>query len=188
MRLAKIIDENELRTELDHVQTLRFNNPELHYLRGTNEYQKRMFKESYLEFLKDLQLPDYHLEYKDGDLLLEFAGPWSEVIYWETHALPIINGLYYRSLMKELTKFERKVVYAQGRIRLMEKIKKLKELKSEKLIVEFGTRRRFSREWQDEIVQTSAEEIPEILAGTSNTFLAMKYGLIPMALISSFKT
>ena len=32
--------------------TLEFNNSELHYLRGTNEYSERMFKEDYLEFLR----------------------------------------------------------------------------------------------------------------------------------------
>ena len=55
VRLATHISEADLRRELDHVQTLRFKNSELHYLRGTNEYSDRMFKEDYLEFLKILR-------------------------------------------------------------------------------------------------------------------------------------
>lgn len=180
VELAEIINENELRAQLDHARTLKFNNSELHYLRGTNEYQERMFKEPYLEFLKNFQLPDYNIEYKNGDIILEFAGLWSETIYWETIALAIVNELYYCSLMKNMTRFEKEVIFATGRIRLMEKIKKLKELKANKLIAEFGTRRRFSREWQDEIVRTLADEIPEMFSGTSNTYLAMKYGLMPI--------
>ncbi len=97
VRLAKAISEDELRVELDHVRTLQFNNSELHYLRGTNEYGERMFVEPYLEFLKTLRLPECHLEFKDDNIILEFAGKWSEVIYWETIALAIINELYYCS-------------------------------------------------------------------------------------------
>lgn len=180
VRLAEIIDENELHAELNHARTLKSNNSELHYLRGTNEYQDRMFKEPYLEFFKNFQLPEYYLEYRNGDIILEFAGPWSKTIYWETIALSIINELYYRSLLKNMTRFEKEVVYATGRIRLMEKIKKLKELGGERLIAEFGTRRRFSREWQDEIVLTLAEELGDMFSGTSNTYLAMKHGLMPI--------
>jgi nicotinate phosphoribosyltransferase len=45
---------------------------------------------------------------------------------------------------------------------------------------DFGTRRRFSRGWQDYVVGVLREELPEQFRGTSNVFLAMKYGLIPM--------
>lgn len=180
VRLTEVIDENELRFELDCAQTLKFNNSELYYLRNTKEYQKRMFRDPYLEFLKNFQLDDYSLEYKNGDILLEFAGPWSRTIYWETIALSIIDEVYYRSLMKNMTRFEKKVVYATGRIRLMEKIKKLKELGGERLIAEFGTRRRFSKDWQEEVVSTLAEELGDMFSGTSNTYLAMKYGLMPI--------
>lgn len=188
VKLAHVIDENELRVELDHAQTLRFNGSELDYLRSINVYKKKMFVEPYLEFLKNFQLPDYYLEYRNDDMRLEFIGPWSEVIYWETIALAIVNELYYRSLMRKLSRPKRETVYVRGRNRLMEKIKKFRGLREtkkhlpflKKIIAEFGTRRRFSRDWQDEVVQTLAEEIPEMLAGTSNTLLAMKYGLMPI--------
>ena len=36
VRLAEYVQEHDLRRELDHVRTLRFNNSELHYLRGTS--------------------------------------------------------------------------------------------------------------------------------------------------------
>lgn len=50
--LARFIREDDLRKELDYVRKLRFNNSELHYLRGTNEYGDRMFGEDFLQFLK----------------------------------------------------------------------------------------------------------------------------------------
>ena len=91
VRLAEFIDEGELRRELDHVRSLRLNNSELHYLRGTNEYGDRMFRESYLEFLRELELPQYDLEEVDGSFRLQFDGEWSRAIYWETVALSIVG-------------------------------------------------------------------------------------------------
>jgi nicotinate phosphoribosyltransferase len=57
VRLAEFIDESGLRGELDHVRSRSFDNSELHYLRGTNEYGERMFRESYLEFLRGSSFP-----------------------------------------------------------------------------------------------------------------------------------
>jgi nicotinate phosphoribosyltransferase len=96
IKLAEYVQEHDLRRELDHVRTLSFNNSELHYLRGTNEYGDRMFAEEYLEFLGNLQLPEYHLEEVEGSYRLEFPGAWSEAIYWETLALAIISEAKWR--------------------------------------------------------------------------------------------
>jgi nicotinate phosphoribosyltransferase len=42
---------------------------------------------------------------------------------------------------------------------------------------EFGTRRRFSSDWQDHMVERFVNECPENLIGTSNPWLAHKYGI-----------
>lgn len=180
VRITDFVDEAELRAELDHVRTLRFTKSELHYLRGTNEYQDRMFREDYLEFLAGLQLPEYNLEKVDGQYKLEFAGKWSEAIYWETIALSIINELYYLYFMRKLSRFERDQVRAEGIKRLAKKIEILKG-RPDITFTDFGTRRRFSREWQDYVVRTLSEELPLTqFRGTSNTYLAMKHSLLPM--------
>lgn len=179
IRLASVVDKGELREELDHARSLRFNNSELHYLRGTNEYGDRMFTEDYLDFLRELTLPDYELEEVDGSFQLRFRGPWSEAIYWETIALSLLNELYYRSLMRELSRFERDLVFAEGKMRLAEKIRVLRE-HPEIEFVDFGTRRRFSREWQHYVDRTLAEELPGQFVGTSATESALLHGLVPM--------
>jgi nicotinate phosphoribosyltransferase len=151
----------------------------LHYLRGTNEYGDRMFCEPYLDFLKDLRMPEYCLE-KDGqDLRLEFSGSWPTGILWETIALSIVNELYARRLMKPLTRFEREVVHATGRLRLAEKIKQLREHPSV-IFSDFGSRRRFSGEWQAYIDETLRDELPQQFLGSSNTYLAAQNGTVPM--------
>ena len=179
VRLAEFIDASHLRDELDHVRGLRLNNSELHYLRGTNEYGERMFRESYLEFLRGLELPPYQLEEVDGSFRLQFAGTWSTTIYWETVALSIVNELYNRSLMKPLRSFERDLVFARGKMRLAEKIHVLRG-RPEISFIDFGTRRRFSREWQHYVDRTLAEELPAQFLGTSSTESALLHGLVPM--------
>ena len=91
--LADVISEQDLRSELDYARTLRFSKTDLHYLRGTNEYGERMFREPYLEFLSQLELPPYELEKVDGNYRLEFPGKWAEATYWEMYALAITKEL-----------------------------------------------------------------------------------------------
>ena len=176
--LTKVIPIEELRAQLDHVQTLSINNSELHYLRGTNEYQERMFSEDYLQFLKSLRLSGYSLSYEGDDIILEFYGKWAAVTYWETAALSIINELYYRFKMAKMSSFEKDAVLATGVIHLMEKVKELRKY-SELTFTEFGTRRRFSRDWQKFVTGVMADELPGQMKGTSNTKLAMDLGLMP---------
>lgn len=177
--LAKFINEIELRMELDHVKRLKFNNSELHYLRGTNEYGERMFCEPYLDFLKNLELPNYDLK-RDGDTFqLSFTGPWASVTYWEIPAMAIVNELYYRGMRKGLNNFIRNYISAIGVNKLHRKIEELKK-RPEITISDFGTRRRFRREWHSFIVESLTEELPNQFRGTSNVMLAMKYGLLPM--------
>lgn len=180
LRLADFIKYECLRDELLLAKALEFTNSELHYLRGTNEYQERMFKEPYLQFLKNLRISDFDLSYEDGNIKLRFGGPWPVAIYWETIALSIINELYYQAQLEKMSGFERDVIFSQGKIRLDEKIKMLKT-RPDISFIEFGTRRRFSREWQDYVVSVlAAELLPSQFLGTSNTYLAMKHGLVPM--------
>lgn len=178
--LADLVSEEDLRRELDHVRTLRFNNSDLHYLRGTNEYSERMFKEDYLQFLKTFELPPYRLMRSNSSYFLEFSGKWSEAIYWETFALSIMNELYCRAKLSMLSRFDQETVYAEGKMKLAWKIRLLRE-HGRITFCDFGTRRRFSNEWHDSVVRTLTEEMSaRQFLGTSNVYLAMKYGLMPM--------
>ncbi|MFH1430519.1 MAG: nicotinate phosphoribosyltransferase [Candidatus Uhrbacteria bacterium] len=179
VQLGRIIPEGRLREELDHVRTLRFTRSELHYLRGTNEYQERMFREPYLEHLGALQMPEYDLEYlPDGNIRLEFDGKWSEDSYWEIPALEILNELRSEALLASMTHFERDARYAEGVRRLMEKVRSLRDYLG-LTFIEFGSRRRWSRVWQRYVLNVLMNELPDQLIGTSNAVLAMEFGLLP---------
>lgn len=179
VNLADYIHEDELKDNLRHVQNLRFNNSDLHYLRGTNEYGERMFTEPYLEHLKNMRLPDFRVEMRDGELLVKVDGPWATAIYWEIPILAVVNELYYRGRTSWLSRFEKEVARAEGIRRLSEKINALRD-RPGLSFTDFGTRRRFSRKWQECVVRILAEEMPRQFFGTSNTYLAMKFGLLPM--------
>jgi len=179
MRLGEHISLEQLREELDHVRKLKFNNSELHYLRGTNEYSERMFPETYLEHLKNLSLNECRIEEYERNIVLVSAGNWSTEIYWETIVLPIIDQLYFESLTKNMSRFEREAIYAEGQRRLLDKIRLIRQHPG-LTFSDFGTRRRFSRKWQDYVGSVLAEELPGQFIGTSNVYLAMKYGLMPI--------
>ena len=180
VRLRDEVREDDLRRELDHVRSLRFTNSDLHYLRGTNEYQDRMFQEDYLEFLRNLQLPEYTLIPDSDGFILEFEGRWCEAIYWETFALAVISELRSRHHLSGLSNFDRDVLFAEGIMRLRDKIKRLRA-HPQITFSDFGTRRRFSQEWQEYVVATFACEFPRTqFLGTSNVYLANKLDLMPM--------
>jgi nicotinate phosphoribosyltransferase len=177
-RLALSINERFLREQLDHIRTLRFTMSEIHYLRGTNEYSERMFNEDYLQFLTNLKLPEFSLKTADnGGFDLEFYGNWEEVTYWETLAMSVINELYFMNELKNYSTLEHDVVFANGIKNLS---KKVEDLTYRHNIVEFGTRRRFSKAWQERVLQYLIDERNVNLKGTSNTYLAMKHNILPM--------
>ncbi len=90
--------------------------------------------------------------------------------------LAIINEVYFREI-RPAPDFE------VGKEKLYEKIHLVKESDKENLgfgFADFGTRRRFSLIWQEQIIQTLKKELPENFRGTSNIFFAMKYNLTPI--------
>ncbi|WP_423207406.1 nicotinate phosphoribosyltransferase [Paracoccus yeei] len=176
IRLAELIDEGELREQLDHVRGLSLTRGESTWLRGNTFYGKRqMFRPDFMEFLEGLRLPPYQLEKRDGQYELTFEGRWPEVMLWEIPALAIIMELRSRAVLKELGRFELQVLYARAMTRLWEKIEQLRELGPDLRIADFGTRRRHSFLWQDWCVQAMIEGLgDERFTGTSNCLIAMR--------------
>ncbi|MGA0615765.1 nicotinate phosphoribosyltransferase [Paracoccus sp. KR1-242] len=176
VRLAELIDEGELREQLDYVRGLSLARGESTWLRGNTFYGKRqMFRPDFMEFLENLRLPAYHLEKRDGQYELTFEGKWPEVMLWEIPALAIIMELRSRAILKEMGRFELQVLYARAMTRLWEKIERLRELGPELRIADFGTRRRHSFLWQDWCVQAMIEGLgDERFIGTSNCLIAMR--------------
>ena len=149
LRLAELIDEGELREQLDHIRSLRLTRGESSWLRGNTFYGKRqMFRSDFMEWFENLRLPDYHLEKRDGQFELTFEGSWPEVMMWEIPALAVLMELRGRAVLKGMAKFELQVLYARAITKLWEKIESLRRIEDLR-IADFGTRRRHSYLWQD---------------------------------------
>ena len=174
VRLADLIDEGELREQLDHVRSLSLSRGESTWLRGNTFYGKRqMFRPDFMEWFEGLRLPAYHLEKRDGQFELTFEGRWPEVMLWEIPALTVLMELRSRAVLKGMGKFELQVLNARATTRLWEKIERLRRIEGVR-IADFGTRRRHGFLWQDWCVQAMQEGLGDAFTGTSNCRIAMK--------------
>ena len=174
IRLADLIDEGELREQLDHIRSLSLSRGESTWLRGNTFYGKRqMFRPDFMEWFEALRLPPYHLEKRDGQYELTFEGSWPEVMLWEIPALAVLMELRSRAVLRGMGKFELQVLYARAMARLWEKIERLRGIDGLK-IADFGTRRRHGFLWQDWCVQAMREGLGGAFIGTSNCRIAMK--------------
>jgi nicotinate phosphoribosyltransferase len=172
IRLADIVDEGELREQLDHVRSLSLTRGESTWLRGNTFYGKRqMFRPDFMEWFEGLRLPPYYLEKRDGQYELTFEGAWPEVMLWEIPALAVLMELRSRAVLNDMGKFELQVLYARAMTRAWEKIEGLRGIEGLR-IADFGTRRRHGFLWQDWCVQAMHEGLGAKFIGTSNCLIA----------------
>jgi nicotinate phosphoribosyltransferase len=94
-------------------------------------------------------------------------GPWLHTILFEIPVLAIVNEVYFRNTQPQPD-------FAEGRRRLRAKIALVRDNPALEgcRIADYGTRRRFSRLWHDEVLATLKAELGDNLAGTSNVMYA----------------
>jgi nicotinate phosphoribosyltransferase len=173
IQLAPFVDE--INEEIQHLCTLRFRERELEYLRSW-----RFIKSDFVDFLGLFQMNPKYITVRpaasgDGSIDIVVKGPWLHTILFEIPVLAIVNEIYFRNT-------QRLPDYAEGRRRLDEKIGLLgdrPELEGLR-IADYGTRRRFSRLWQEEVIIACKEKLGQHFAGTSNVYYAMKHGVLPL--------
>lgn len=174
VRLAQTIDETELRAQLDHARTVRLTKKERIWLAGNTFYGKeRLFSPEFLAWLGAYRLPEYDLRVEDGQLRIDFSGPWAEVTLWEIPVLSIVSELRSRAAIRGIGRFELDVLYARAKARLWEKVVRLNALPALR-IADFGTRRRHGFLWHRWCVEAMKEGLGEKFIGTSNVLHAME--------------
>ena len=173
VRLADVIEEDELRAHLDHARTLRFTKKELIWLAGNSFYGKQqMFKPDFIEWLANFRLPEYDLRKADGQYELHFDGPWTHTSMWEIPALAIINEMRSRAALRNKGRFALDILYARAKAKLWDKVERLRVF-PDLVISDFGTRRRHGFLWQRWCVEALKEGLGNRFIGTSNVLLAM---------------
>ncbi|MGR4867310.1 nicotinate phosphoribosyltransferase [Variovorax sp. LARHSF232] len=180
----------QIREEVRSLCQLRFKDAELAYLRSM-----RFIKSDFVDFLGLFQLNEKYISIiprPSGELDIRIEGPWLHTILFEIPVLAIVNEVYFRNTQPQPD-------LAEGRRRLEDKIALLQgDGLSDLKIADYGTRRRFSKEWHEEVLRTLSARLgavtpptatgsvaahavrPAQLAGTSNVLFAMKLGLIPL--------
>lgn len=176
VKLGEVLALDQLHRQLQHVCTLRFQDDELHYLSQIDCGDRSMFAPAYIDWLAQLKLPEYRLQVKDGQLDLSFPGLWPVVTFWETISLSIVNELFYLTILQG----DREEALAIGRERLTEKIQRIQRECPDITLSDFGTRRRFSQAWQEEVVATLKRALPHNFLGTSCVDIARRLGVKPM--------
>ncbi|SMC93901.1 nicotinate phosphoribosyltransferase [Fulvimarina manganoxydans] len=177
VRLAEVIDEAELRAQLDYARSLRLTKREMIWLAGNSFYgTKQIFLPEFLDWFEDFRLPEYRLDVVDGQFELTFSGPWTHTMMWEIPALAIVNELRSRAALRHAKRFELDVIYARAKAKMWEKVEQLQKLPNLR-ISDFGTRRRHSFLWQRWCVEALKEGLGDRFIGTSNVLLAMEADL-----------
>ena len=180
--LAAHVDE--IREEIRSLCSLHFQDSELAYLRSL-----RFIKSDFVDFLGLFKLNEKYITVTPlpgGDIDIAIVGPWLHTILFEIPVLAIVNEVHFRNTQPVPD-------FVEGRKRLDIKIGQLRaEGLSDLKIADYGTRRRFSRAWHEEVIRVlsarlgtshspgHSHSVPGQLAGTSNVWLAMKLGLTPL--------
>ena len=168
--LAELIPE--IRRQLEHVCTLSFTDEELDYLATFT-----FIKPDFIEFLRifRLDMRFVHMQPEGEDISLRFRGPLLHVTLFEIFALAIISELH---TFHHLGGFDEK----EARQRLQDKIALVKQQENMAgfHFADFGTRRRASRAWQEEVLLTLQSELPDYFTGTSNLDFARRHRMMPI--------
>ena len=174
INLAQFV--GEIRDEIRSLCQLTFQENELAYLRSM-----RYIKSDFVDFLGLFKLNEKYIavtHLPNDEIDITFQGHWLHTILFEIPVLAIVNEVYFRNTVKVPD-------FPEGRRRLDEKIALLRGEGLHNLkIADYGTRRRFSKAWHEEVLRVLNSRLGqhqgEQLAGTSNVLAAMRLGLTPL--------
>ena len=174
VKLAPYVDE--IRAEIRSLCKLQFTEQELEWMRAM-----RFIKSDFVDFLGLFRLNEKYIDVvglPSGEIDIRIQGPWLHTILFEIPVLAIVNEVYFRNTQPMPD-------YVEGRQRLDTKIAQLQEADLGDLkIADYGTRRRFSKAWHEEVLRVLTSRLGSgatgRFAGTSNSLFAMKLGLTPL--------
>jgi len=170
---------SEIRDEIRSLCSLHFQDAELAYLQSL-----RFIKSDFVDFLGLFKLNEKYITVTalpSGEIDITIRGPWLHTILFEIPVLAIVNEVYFRNTQKLPDLLE-------GRKRLDVKVGQLQAAGlSDLKIADYGTRRRFSMAWHEEVLRVLTARLGSNpanssgqFAGTSNVLFAMKLGLTPL--------
>jgi len=171
----------EIQEEINALEGVVFTGDDLQYLS-----KQPWTKTSYIDSLRSYRFnPGFvTLSESNSQLGLEINGNWYETIPYEVPILAIIEEVYMRNVFPFTT--ERETIASRLLTNKIDSLTKALAAHNNPnacspfQLTEMGTRRRYSRNWQETVVRRLAEKMPDNLIGTSNVYLAREYGLKPI--------
>jgi len=162
-----------IREQVDAMQHLRLQDDEFQWLSSLP-----FFKADYLNWLRDFRYDPAQVVVTNdnGKLNIRLTGPWREVIMWEVPLLAVISELVHRYRSLDIG-VEQALVTLEEKLQDFARLTDGMDMSSFRLM-DFGTRRRFSRDVQQAIVERLQKE--PWFVGTSNYDLARRLSLTPM--------
>jgi nicotinate phosphoribosyltransferase len=162
-----------IREQVDMMQSLQLKDDEFQWLSGLP-----FFKQDYLDWLRDFRYNARQVTVTNdnGKLNIRLEGPWREVIMWEVPLLAVISELVHRHRTPEVS-VEMALAHLEDKLVDFSQLTTGMDMSGFRLM-DFGTRRRFSREVQQAIVERLQQE--SWFVGTSNYDLARRLSLTPM--------
>ncbi|MDC5070882.1 nicotinate phosphoribosyltransferase [Acinetobacter baumannii] len=174
--LVDILDD--LNEQLDHLCNLNYKEDELQYLR-----KLRFIKSDFVDYLELFQLKRRFIHAsidEEGRLDIRIEGPMVQAMMFEIFVLAIVNELYFSRIKTD-------EVWAEGERRLQAKLELIQQYEKAQqpndppfLVSDFGTRRRYSFEWQKHVVAAFHNTVPNVFRGTSNVLLAKELNITPI--------
>lgn len=161
---------DEIRAGIDALCSLRLDEDELAYLG-----RLRYIRPDFVDFLRLFRLDARYVRLEaapgaPGGIDLAIEGPWLHTILFEVPLLAIVNEVWFRH--------QPPADEAEGLRRLGAKIERMQAL-PEGSVSDFGTRRRYSRDWQARILPILRDGLGPRFSGTSNVGFAREFGLLP---------
>ncbi|UDQ77611.1 nicotinate phosphoribosyltransferase [Pectobacterium brasiliense] len=165
---------DEIAHQVDLMRFLSLSDDEFTYLSSLP-----FFKPDYLHWLRDFRFNPRQVSIKNhaGKLDIRITGPWREVILWEVPLLAVISEVVHRDRSPHITT-EQALAQLSASLESFRQNCEDVDLSRFKLM-DFGTRRRFSRDVQQTIVTTLRADFPYLI-GTSNYDLARRLDITPV--------
>lgn len=162
-----------VREQIDFMQHLALSPEEFSWLEGLP-----FFKADYLNWLRQFRFDPSQVQVTNnqGHLDIRLTGPWREVILWEVPLLAVISEVAHRHRSPGVN-VQMALDHLENKLSQFNLLTQDIDLTAFRLM-DFGTRRRFSREIQQGIVTRLRDE--PWFVGTSNYSLARCMNLTPM--------
>ncbi len=160
-----------IHAEIEHLAALRLSAVENGWLATLPA-----LSEDFIAHLARFRFDPRQVSVRPGRRQLEITirGPWAATILYEVPILAIASETWFRAKAPDID-------FSVARMRLERKAEMLRNTAGPDFsLIEFGTRRRFSQRWHEEVLRGLQRRVPEYLVGTSNVDLARRFGLRPM--------